>query len=134
MTREKLIVVNEIKGKPRDLPFSLFKKTIKIKEKILGKNYILNIIFIGDSRSKKLNQIYRKKNKPTNILSFPIEKNVGEIYINSKQVKRETKIFNRDFDNLLIFLLIHGMFHLKGELHGSRMEDKEKVVRALFDV
>ena len=134
MTKEKLIVANETKGKLPRLPLSLIKKIKKIKEKILGKNYLLNVIFIGDSRSKKLNKTYRKKNNPTNILSFQIEKNVGEIYINRKQIEREVKIFNRDFDNLLIFLLIHGMFHLKGELHGSRMESKEKTARALFNI
>jgi|SRR3989344_3746749 len=134
MTKEKLIVANETKGKLLRLPLSLIKKIKKIKERILGKNYLLNVIFIGDSRSKKLNKTYRKKNNPTNILSFQIEKNVGEIYINRKQIEREVKIFNRDFDNLLIFLLIHGMFHLKGELHGSRMESKEKTARALFNI
>lgn len=126
--KESLFVSNETKSKVPPLPFR------RLKEKILGKNYFLGIIFVGDTKSKTLNRVYRKKNKPTNILSFALEKNEGELYINLKQAKRELKIFNRPFSNLLAFLLIHGMFHLKGEVHGSRMEAKEKAVRTLFHI
>lgn len=131
MSEGELLIANETKAKLPSFAFALVKK---IKRKILGKNYRLNIIFVGNARSRVLNSVYRKINKPTNILSFPIEKQNGEIYLTPQKIKSEIKIFNRDFDNLVIFLLIHGMFHLKGERHGSRMESKEKIVRTLFDV
>lgn len=131
---EELLIANETKAKLPSFAFPLFKKVKKIKREILGKGYRLNVIFIGSARSKALNRIYRKINKPTNILAFPIEKQCGEIYLTPQKIKSEIKIFNRDFENLVIFLLIHGMFHLKGERHGSRMESKEKAVRALFGV
>jgi probable rRNA maturation factor len=125
---ENLVITNETKGKLPRLPFK------RLKKKILGELYVLRIVFIGDRRSRALNQTYRRRNKPTNILSFPINKKEGELYIDLKQVKRETKLFGRSLQNLTGFLVIHGMFHLKGLAHGSKMESKEKAVRALFHI
>ena len=59
---------------------------LRMKEKILGKNYILSVVFVGKKRSQMLNKIYRGINKPTDILSFPIDKKEGEIFINLDQV------------------------------------------------
>jgi len=75
---------------------------------------------------QKLNKNYRNKNKPTNILSFPLSKNEGEILICPEVVKTELKKFNRTFAELLGFLVIHGALHLKGMTHSSTMEEVEK--------
>lgn len=100
----------------------------------LGKNYSLSLVFVGDSRSRKLNQAYRNKNKPTNILSFPYEKNEGEIFINLSKAKNEAKLFDREYENFVAFLFIHGLMHLKGMDHGSTMEKAEAKLRKQFRV
>lgn len=123
-----LSVFNETNGTLPRVPFQ------RLKEKILGKKYILSIVIVGDLQSQRLNRAYRGKNKPTNILSFSLSKNEGELYLNLKQVRRETKLFKRPFANLVSFMLIHGMFHLKGHVHGSTMETKERAVRAAFNL
>ena len=102
-----------------DVPF------LAIKEKILGKKYSLNIIFCSPAESKKQNLIYRDKDYPTNILSFPLSENEGEIYIPLGLVRYEAKKFEMSYIKFLHFLIIHGCLHLKGYDHSSTMEELE---------
>lgn len=102
-----------------DVPF------LAIKEKILGKKYLLNIIFCTPKESQKQNLIYRDKDYPTNILSFPLSENEGEIYIPLSIVRSEAKKFNMTYIKFLHFLIIHGCLHLKGYDHSSTMEELE---------
>jgi probable rRNA maturation factor len=105
-----------------------------IKDTVLGKDYALNLIMTTPSKIKKMNTIYRGKEKPTDILSFPIEENEGEIYMCPSEVKKERKKFDRSYENFLIFLFIHGCVHLKGYDHGSTMESVEKKIRKQFRI
>lgn len=88
----------------------------KIAEKALGKGYELSLVFCGDALSKRLNATYRGKDYPTNVLSFPISKTAGEIFIN----------LNKLGDFSVPELFVHGLFHLKGMAHGRTMEKKEQ--------
>jgi probable rRNA maturation factor len=98
----------------------------KLKNEILGKKYDLSIVFVDEKKSKEINKKYRNKNKATNILSFPLRKNMGEIILCPVIIKKEAKKFGKTFDQFLGFLVIHGMLHLDGMEHGSRMEEREK--------
>lgn len=101
-----------------------------IKNDILGKKYSLSFAYVTEKQSQEINKKYRGKDKPTNVLSFSLSKNEGEIIICPKVVKRESKDeeknFNKDFRKLLGFLVIHGMLHLKGMEHSSRMDKAEE--------
>ncbi|MBU3668790.1 MAG: rRNA maturation RNase YbeY [Candidatus Taylorbacteria bacterium] len=105
-----------------------------IKEKVLGKNYELSLVFVGAKRARTLNNTHRQKDYATDILSFTLDKDAGEIIINPDKAKKKAKEFGRTFDNYLVFLFIHGLFHLKGFDHGSRMEAEEARVRRLFKI
>ena len=106
----------------------------KIKEKVLGKKYELSLVFIGDKLSQKLNKQYRKINKPTNILTFPLSKNTGEIFINLNLAKKQAFKFERNYTDFVGFLLIHGFMHLKGYSHSAKMESEEKKIRKIFNI
>jgi probable rRNA maturation factor len=121
-------LTNTTKSTPPSVPF------VKIKNAVLGKNYDLSLVFIGEKKSKKLNFSYRGKNKPTNILSFTLDKNSGEIFITPSVAKKQLKIFNRKYNNFVAFLFIHGLLHLKGMEHGSTMEEAEEKLRKKFSV
>ena len=114
-------LINKTRGKLPSLPF------LKIKNEILGKKYSLSIALVDEKTSKKLNKKYRNKNKPTNILSFPLSKSMGEIILCPTVIKKEVKIkkFDKTYRELLGFLVIHGMLHLEGMEHSSRMEKAE---------
>lgn len=97
---------------------------IDIKESVLGKKFELSLVFCGNALSKRLNQTYRGKNAATNVLSFPVSKTSGEIFINLSRLKGFSA------ENLFI----HGLFHLKGMEHGDTMEKAEQKVRHRFKI
>lgn len=97
-----------------------------MKNDILGKSYSLSIACVDEKTSREINKKYRGKNKPTNILSFPLRANLGEIILCKAVIKKEAKNFNKkNPEEFLGFLVIHGMLHLDGMEHGSRMEERE---------
>lgn len=98
----------------------------KIKNDILGESYELSIAFVPEKKSQELNNKWRGKNKPTNVLSFALTKNSGELLLCKAVIKQELKKFGRTFPELLGFLVIHGMLHLKGLEHSSTMEEAEE--------
>lgn len=110
------------------------KKFQEIKDKILGKDYDLSWAFITPERMQELNKQYRNQDKPTDILSFPLSKTEGEIYLCEEEVAKEAPKFDRDPENFTYFLFIHGCVHLKGYDHGSTMERIEAKFRKEFGV
>ncbi len=86
------------------------------------------------ARMKELNFMYRNKNEPTDILSFPLSKTEGEMYICLSEAKKEAKKFDRKPENFLAFLFIHGCVHLKGYDHGGTMERLEVKFRRKFKI
>src|SRR3990167_8006426 len=98
----------------------------KLKNDILGKNYSLSIAFVDEKKSREINKKYRKKDKATNVLSFALRENFGELVLCKAVIKREIKNQPRNLGNQLRFLVIHGMLHLKGLKHGQKMEKLEK--------
>ena len=112
-------ITQTTKGKLPRLPFVL------LKEKILGKKYDLSVAFISLSQMKKLSKEFKGNFDHTNILSFPFDKNNGEIIMNLETIKREAKKFEHTYEEHLLFLTIHGMLHLKGHIHGHTMEKLE---------
>jgi len=97
-----------------------------IKKDILGNDYSLSIARVNEKQSRFLNKKYRSIDKPTNILSFALRKDMGEIVLCPAVIKREAKNFDRTFEQFMGFLVIHGMLHLKGHEHSSRMEKAEE--------
>ena len=113
---DTLSVVRKTKGRLPSLPFEELKNTI------LGKKYELSIAFIRRNESKELNKTYRDKDYPTNILSFPISKTSGDIFINLEKVRLDAKLFEKSYDDFLLQIVIHGMVHLRGLDHGKEMD------------
>jgi probable rRNA maturation factor len=103
----------------------LENKIERIKRDILGKRYSLSIGFVEEKISRKLNKTYRKKDRPTNVLSFALHKDGGDLVLCKKVISREAKILNKKVGDWMIFLVIHGLLHLKGMTHGSIMEESE---------
>ncbi len=103
----------------------LTNKIEKIKKDILGKKYSLSVGFVSPEKSHEINKKYRKKDKPTNVLSFAFSPEAGELVLCKPYIKAEAKNLNKKFNDWLIFLVIHGMLHLKGMSHGSIMEEAE---------
>ena len=103
---------------------------LNIKEKIFSKNIIFcTLLLSGNKEIKYLNKKFRKKNKSTDVLSFPfqtkiefqklLKKNkeiyIGDIIVNLNKIKnkKSLKVFKMEFDRLWI----HGLVHLFGYDH-----------------
>ena len=122
-------IVNETRaGIPVEARFRAIKKAA------LGTDYDLSLIFTTSARIRKLNLIYRDKDNATDILSFPISKKEGEIYICQSEARKEAKNFDRPYANFILFLFIHGCVHLKGYGHGATMESIEAKLRKKFGI
>ena len=97
----------------------------------------INIKIVNDKEMINLNKQFRKKESSTNVLSFTnqdisksITGNLGDIAINYDFIKRESKEQGKTFDDHIIHMLIHGIYHILGLDHendkmASAMEEKE---------
>ena len=105
------------------------------------KNHEFSILLTNDKEMKVLNHKFRKKNKTTDVLSFPTKiKNktklyVGDIAISYEIIKERSKRTNffLEFDKLWI----HGYLHLIGYDHKKsndfkKMFRKEKLILKYF--
>ena len=105
------------------------------KNKLFKKNTLIcSIVLSGPKEIKNLNKKFRKKNKSTDVLSFPFyEKNqlnnkireekevyLGDIIINLSQVKKKNN--KSKFKEELNKLWIHGLLHLLGFDHKSNSQ------------
>ena len=116
-------------------PNDYLKKRLKILSKtpfFKKKNHEFSILLTNDKEMKKLNNKFRKKNKTTDVLSFPIKiKNkkklyVGDIAISYEIIKDRSKDTNffLEFDKTWI----HGYLHLIGYDH-EKNNDFQKMLR-----
>lgn len=105
---------------------------LKLKEIVLGPDYELSVAFVGAKESRELNLEHRKKDYPANVLSFPLSKTSGEIVICPPAAFKDAKKFGKSRVAMIPFLFIHGLFHLKGMRHSSKMEAKEAELRSQF--
>ncbi len=113
------------------LPLS-FDLLEKMANDILDTSYDVSIVVVGEKRALFLNQQYRNKDYVPNVLSFPIDETMGEIFINPKTARIEASKFGLTVTNYLYYLLIHSMLHLKGFDHGDEMSAKEKFYMKKF--
>jgi probable rRNA maturation factor len=125
-------------------PNNYFKKKLDKLNKIKSfkkKNYEFSVLLTNNKKMKSLNFKFRKKNKPTDVLSFPFhheEKKsvyIGDIAISFEIVNKRSKVSN--FFLELDKMWIHGYFHLIGYDHKKiidfkKMNKKENLVLNYF--
>lgn len=102
------------------------KELIKIANKafrLLKKRFDLSIAIVGPKEIKRLNRIYRKVNRPTDVLAF---RDLNEIIICYQQAKKQAKMMGHSVSKELKILLVHGLLHLFGYDHKIKKE-KEKM-------
>lgn len=113
------------------------KKSINIANKILSlktKNNYFDITIVGDCKIKKINSLYRNKNKITDVISLAYnnpfdfvninQNHLGEIYVDLNQARRQAKKYGHGIDREICFLIIHGLLHLIGYDH-IKKEDED---------
>lgn len=97
--------------------------------KIFEAPHELTIVLSSDDEVRRLNKIYRGKDKATNVLSFPFEGSVpvlsgdaiplGDIVFAHETLEREARDLGIEAEHHLYHLTIHGVLHLLGFDHDS---------------
>ena len=85
----------------------------------------VTVQLISDNAMARLNQTFRKKQGPTDVLSFPSQrkrpsekaKYVGDIAISPETARRNARRFSRALGMEMRILILHGMIHLAGFDH-----------------
>jgi metalloprotein, YbeY/UPF0054 family len=90
-----------------------------------GKEF--SVAFVSDRRIKELNRIFRDKNQPTDVLSFPYEPDrydyletenfLGDIVISVETARRQASENDLSLENEIKQLILHGILHLCGYDH-----------------
>ena len=122
-------------------PNLFINKKIKLLNKnerlFQKKNFLFSLLLSSTKEIKRLNLKFRKKNRSTDILSFPFYdklqlKNklkskekiyLGDIIINLKKIKKKKN--NKEFYLELDKLWIHGLVHLFGYRHKNNYDYKQ---------
>lgn len=113
------------------LPRILFEQVARA---VLGSRYELSLVICGDTLARRINNESRHKDYAPNVLSFPLEKNVGEIFLNIRKAEREAKQMHISLRSHLAHLYVHGCLHLAGYDHSETMEKREDNVLTHFDL
>ncbi len=100
-------------------------------EYLISKNFELTIRLVDLKESNKLNYKYRKKNYPTNILSFQYDipsdvtnKIIGDLVICIPIIQKEAIKYKKNFESYYAHIIIHGFLHLIGFNHSSNKKNK----------
>ena len=118
------------KNKIKDPGNYLEKKLKKLSKKpyFKKKKQEFSILLTNNKKMKNLNFKFRKKNKPTDVLSFKSNDNIyiGDIAISYEIVNKRSKLSNFfiEFDKMWI----HGYFHLIGYDH-KKLKDFKKMAK-----
>jgi len=79
---------------------------------------VVSLVFAGDRMLHRLNRDYRGKDKPTDVLSFPGERDeLGDIVISVETAARNARGLGRTLAQELDVLALHGFLHVLGYDH-----------------
>lgn len=78
----------------------------------------VDILISGNKRLQELNRCFRRKNKPTDVLSFP-RPTGGDIAISANIAHQNAALYGHSLAEELKVLILHGMLHLAGHDHES---------------
>jgi probable rRNA maturation factor len=84
---------------------------------------------VGAREGRGLNQRYRKKPYPTNVLSFRYAKGEGDVVLCHPVIAREAREQGKTLAAHYAHLVVHGLLHLRGYQHEKKRE-AERMARA----
>jgi probable rRNA maturation factor len=109
----------------------------------------LSISFVDDAEIQELNRHHLRRDKPTNVLSFSMREGefpglhpdlLGDVVISVETAKRQSPRFGLNEDEMILFLIIHGILHLigydheKGGRQARQMMQKQKELLRSFRI
>jgi probable rRNA maturation factor len=92
---------------------------------------------VGNAEAGRLNNTFRKRNHPTNVLSFAYGRGSGDVVLCHPVIAREARQQGKSLRAHYAHLVVHGVLHLRGHDHlrkadAARMERAEiRILRRL---
>ena len=119
---------------------TLLKKWVKQIWKELNLSEAdFDLTLVDDEEIRDLNRRFRNKDKPTDVLSFPIQSSLqsrfgkgflGDVVISLPTTLRQAQEYQKTFEEELAFLVIHGCLHLLGYDH-EKSKKEARVMQGL---
>lgn len=133
------MIVNRQRGvnvpvKPLQEFFERVRKELRFPENAV------TIQFVSDAAMARLNQNFRHKRGPTDVLSFPANGGsqrqrdlayIGDIAISPQTARRNARRFSRTLPAEMRILILHGMIHLAGFDHETDHGEMDRLERRL---
>lgn len=107
----------------------------------------VSVSFVSNDEIRRLNKIYRQKDAPTDVLSFPLGENghydtnketgsalLGDVVISLEMAVKQSNMYGHSLEREVGFLTVHSMLHLLGYDHEAspleecKMREKEESV------
>ena len=122
--------------KNKDIFFKNICEAFPKKYKFLNKRVTFTLLLSNNRNIKKLNKVFRKRNKSTDILSFPLDKKIkikkntylGDIIISYNYLDKPRSQDLKSFKEKVAKILIHGFLHLLGFDH-KKNKDYSKMLK-----
>ena len=122
--------------KNKDIFFKKICEAFPKKYKFLNKKVTFTLLLSNNKNIKKLNKVFRKKNKSTDILSFPLDKKIkiskntylGDIIISYNYLDQARSQDLKSFEERVTKIFIHGFLHLLGFDH-KKNKDYSKMLK-----
>jgi probable rRNA maturation factor len=143
----KLKIVVQVAGNFKNIPSTrAFKGWVEKTLPKIKQDTLLTIRIVGKKESAALNQKYRHKKGPTNVLSFGFENDdllpyqvLGDLVICAPLVKEEAIQQKKPLTFHWAHLIIHGVLHLLGYEHNTLkkarvMEKKEDQILSALKI
>lgn len=128
-----------------------------VQKKLGVEDAAVTVCFVADAEIAEMNERFRKKKGPTDVLSFPTEVRrrekskaaprekdaerqelyLGDIAIAPETARRYAKKNGRSLDSELRVLILHGVLHLLGYDHETdrgEMDRLERKLRRTFEL
>ena len=119
----------------------------RVRDEVGFRSAGVTVCLVSDTEIARLNETFRKKKGPTDVLSFPTVarrrpvrlgskmvkpgKYLGDIAISPATARRYARKHGRNFSNELQVLILHGVLHLLGYDHESDRGEMDRVERKL---
>ncbi len=114
--------------------FNKILSTAAQRVKLEDKKIEVGVHLVTPERSQELNRTHRQKDKPTDVLSFPLEEHaletygilpIGDIFICLDVARSQAAETNTPLPEELTRLTVHGFLHLIGYDHERSPEDEQ---------
>ena len=131
-----------IRNRQKHIPLNL-RRIRRVAQRILTELGLLeaeiSLLFVNDLQIQALNRRYLCRDKPTNVLAFPMRKGefsalhphlLGDLVISMETAKRQSNRFGLDDMEMVILLMVHGVLHLIGYEHeGTKKGAREMTLK-----